>query len=181
MKKISILIALALILTIGGVYATWNYAQGDVESVELDAVVSLTDKVVDTPKGEIAVDMSGLSIAIDDANNDYVAELVIDGDIDITFTASDIAPADVKANGLKMQYTIAVNTCEYKNVQVITVDAAPVALNGGAATFTATITADELMDAMTLANISLPTVNDYDDFKTVIDGCEITITVSEAQ
>jgi hypothetical protein len=37
------------------------------------------------------------------------------------------------------------------------------------------------MDAMTLANISLPTVNDYDDFKTVIDGCEITITVSEAQ
>lgn len=181
MKKISILIALALILTIGGVYATWNYAQGDVESVELDAVVSLTDKVVDTPKGEIAVDMSGLSISIDDTNGDYAAELIIAGDIDITFTASDIAPADVKTNGLKMQYTIAVNTCEYEDVQVITVETDPIAINSGAATFTATITADELMDAITLADISLPTVDDYDDFKTVIDGCEITITVSEAQ
>lgn len=182
MKKISILIVLALILTIGGVYATWNYAQGDVQSVDMDAVISLTDKVVDTPKGEIAVDMSGLSISIDDANGDYDAELVIDGEILVTFTASDIAPADVKANGIKMQYTIAVTTpWEYEDVQVITVDADPIAINSGAATFTATITADELMDAITLADISLPTVADYDAFALVLQEGEITITVSEVQ
>ena len=88
MKKISILIVLAMILTIGGVYATWNYAQGNVDSVDLNPVVSLTEKVVDTPKGTITVDMSGLDIAIDDANHDYDAELVMTGAVNVTFEAT---------------------------------------------------------------------------------------------
>lgn len=182
MKKISILIVLAMVLTIGGVYATWNYAQGNVDSVDLSPVVSLTDKVVDTPKGTIAVDMSGLSIAIDDANNDYDAELVMDGEVTVTFTANELAPADVQANGIKLQYTLTVTTpWEYKGTQVFTVEADPIAINGGAATFTATITADELMDVITLGDISLPTVSDYDAFALILEQGEITITVSEAQ
>ncbi len=182
MKKISILIVLAMVLTIGGVYATWNYAQGNVDSVELSPVVTLTDKVVDTAKGEIAVDMSGLTISIDDTNNDYDAELVMDGAINVTFTADNLAPAEVKANGIKLQYTLTVTTpWEFGGVQVFTVDADPIAMNGGAATFTATITADELMDAITLGDISLPTVDDYDAFAQVLKQGSITITVSEAQ
>ena len=34
MKKLSLLIALALLVSIGGVYATWNYAMGDAASVD---------------------------------------------------------------------------------------------------------------------------------------------------
>lgn len=182
MKKISILIVLAMVLTIGGVYATWNYAQGNVDSVELSPVVTLTDKVVDTAKGTIAVDMSGLTISIDDTNNDYDAELVMDGAINVTFTANDLAPAEVKDDGIKLQYTLTVTTpWEFGGVQVFTVEADPIAMNGGAATFTATITADELMDAITLGNISLPTVDDYDAFAQVLNQGSITITVSEAQ
>ena len=182
MKKISILIVLAMVLTIGGVYATWNYAQGNVDSVELSPVVTLTDKVVDTAKGTIAVDMSGLTIAIDDTNNDYDAELVMNGAINVTFTADNLAPAEVKANGIKLQYTLTVTTpWEFGGVQVFTVEADPIAMNGGAATFTATITADELMDAITLGDISLPTVDDYDAFAQVLNQGNITITVSEAQ
>lgn len=30
MKKLSLLVALMLIITVGGVYAAWNYAQGEV-------------------------------------------------------------------------------------------------------------------------------------------------------
>ena len=182
MKKISILIVLAMVLTIGGVYATWNYAQGNVDSVELSPVVTLTDKVVDTAKGTIAVDMSGLTIAIDDTNNDYDAELVMNGAINVTFTADNLAPAEVKANGIKLRYTLTVTTpWELGGVQVFTVEADPIAMNGGAATFTATITADELMDAITLGDISLPTVDDYDAFAQVLNQGNITITVSEAQ
>ena len=182
MKKISSLIALAMILTIGGVYATWNYAQGDIESVDVNPTVTLTEKVVDTPMGTIAVDMSGVEIFIDDTNNDYDAELVIDGDIEITFTANELAPADVKANGIAMQYTVSVTTpWEFKGTQIFTVSGNALDVNDGDATFTATISAAELMNAITLGDISLPTVADYDAFESALANGEITITVGEAQ
>lgn len=181
MKKISILIVLAMLVTISGVYATWNYAMGNVESADLSPVVTLTEKVVDTPKGEIAVDMSGLSIAIDDSNNDYDAELVITGSVNVTFTASDAAPADVKANGIKLQYTVTVSDgWNYEGAAIFTVDADPIALNNGNATFSATISAADLMNAITLSDISLPTVDDYDAFALALQQGSITITVSEA-
>ena len=182
MKKISILIALAMVLTIGGVYATWNYAQGDIEGVDITPAVTLTDKVVDTPMGTIAVDMSGLDIAIDDTNNDYDAELVVDGAINITFTANDLAPADVKANGIVLQYEVTVTTpWEFGGTQIFTAKTGATQLNNGNATFSATITATDLMNAITLGDISLPTVADYDAFALALAEGEITITVSEVQ
>ena len=96
MKKLSILIALALILTVGGVYATWNYAQGSVPSVPkaLDGSTKITDKVVDSKsKGNIYVDPSNLLIQIDDANNDHYAELTVTGSIKITFTPNSFVLA----------------------------------------------------------------------------------------
>ena len=182
MKKISILIVLAMIITIGGVYATWNYAQGNVDSVGATPAIALTKKVVDTPKGTIAVDMSGLTISIDDTNDDYNAELVMDGGIKITFTADNSASAEVKANGIAMQYAITVTTpWTFNGTQIFTVDAETIAINDGNATFTATITADELMDAITLGKIFLPTATDYDNFALALQNGEITITVSEIQ
>ena len=180
-KKISLLIVLAMIVTIGGVYATWNYAQGAVEGVDINPAVTLTEKVVDTPMGTITVDMSGLSISIDDTNHDYAAELVVDGDIDITFTASDIAPAAVKTNGLAMEYTLTVTApWEFKGTQIFTVPAEAIAINNGQATFSATISAADLKAALTLGAISLPTVEDYDAFETALANGEITITVAQA-
>ena len=182
MKKISVLIVLAMIVTIGGVYATWNYAQDGVEGVDVVPTVALTDKIVSTSQGTIEVDMSTLEISIDDANNDYNAELVIDGQIDIEFTADPYADADIKANGLPMQYELTVTTpWEYKGTQIFTVEVDPIQLNGGNGTFSATITADDLMDAITLGNISLPTVEEYDAFALALKEGEITITVSEIQ
>lgn len=181
-KKISMLIVLAMIVTIGGVYATWNYAQDGVAGVDVVPTVALTEKVVSTSQGTIEVDMSDLTISIDDANNDYEAELVIDGQIDIEFTPDTYADADIKANGLPMQYELTVTTpWEYEGTQIFTVSADPVLLNGGNGTFNATITAAELMNAISLADISLPTVDDYDAFALVLDDGEITITVGEIQ
>ena len=180
MKKISILIVLAMIVTIGGVYATWNYAQDGVAEVDVVPTIALTEKVVSTAQGTIAVDMSNLDISIDDANNDYDAELVIDGQIDINFTADTYADADIKANGLPMQYELTVTTpWEYNGTQIFTVTSGPIELNSGNPTFSATITAADLMSAITLGDISLPTVNDYDAFASVLNEGEITITVSE--
>ena len=182
MKKISILIVLAMIVTIGGVYATWNYAMDGVDGVGVDTQVTLTEKVVSTSQGTIDVDASGLSIVIDDANNDYHGELVIDGQIDIEFTADPYADATVKTNGLPMQYELSVTTpWEHDGVQIFTVDSNAVAFNGGAGTFTATITAAELMAAIDMCDVYLPTTTDYDEFAAVLTQGEITITVSEIQ
>lgn len=182
MKKLSILLVLAMILTIGGVYATWNYAQGDIEGADVSPVVTMTDKVVDTPMGTIAVDMSGFNIAIDDTNGDYNAECVMSGAINVTFVADAAAPATVKANGIKLQYTVTVtNPWTYNGVQVFTATTDAMAMNNGAATFNATITAAELMNVITLGDISLPTVDAYDAFARALTQGTITITVSEAQ
>lgn len=182
MRKISILIALAMILTIGGVYATWNYAQGSAANIDLSPTVVLTDKVIDTPKGSIIVDMSSLNISIDDANHDYDAELVMSGAINITFVADALAPTEVQTNGIKLQYTVAATTpWEYNGTQIFTAVSTPIVINNGIATFTATITAEELMNVISMGNISLPTVDDYDAFETILSQGAITITIGEAQ
>ena len=54
-------------------------------------------------------------------------------------------------------------------------------INNGIATFTATITAEELMNVISMGNISLPTVDDYDAFETILSQGAITITIGEAQ
>lgn len=180
MKKISALIALAMVVTIGGVYATWNYATGAVASVDTTASVVLTEKVVETPKGTIAIDASSLEMAIDDTNGDYDAELVIDGDVKVTFTPSSIAPEDVKTNGIKLKCELSVTTpWEYEGTQIFTVS--PVVINDGNATLSATITAADLMDAITLGDITLDTVEAYDAFEAILQNGEITMTVSEVQ
>lgn len=181
-KKISILIVLAMIVTIGGVYATWNYAMDGVDGVNVTTDVALTNKVVNTSQGEIVVDASDLTIVIDDDNTDYHGELIIDGQIDITFTADPYADAEIKTNGLPMQYQLSVTTpWEYKGVQIFTVEDAPIALNNGNGTFTATITAADLLAAIEMCDVYLPEEADYDDFTDILLQGEITITVSEIQ
>ena len=181
-KKISALIVLAMIVTIGGVYATWNYAMDGVDGVGVDTQVTLTEKIVSTSQGTIDVDTSGLTIQIDDANNDYHGELVIDGQIDITFTADPYADSDIKTNGLPMQYELSVTTpWEYEGTQIFTVDGGAVAFNGGNGTFSATITAAELMAALDMCDVYLPTTGDYDDFADALEQGAITVTVSEIQ
>ena len=52
MKKISVLIVLAMIVTIGGVYATWNYAQDGVDGVDVtpDDIYEYHRKTGELPK-----------------------------------------------------------------------------------------------------------------------------------
>ncbi len=182
MKKISLLIVLAMIVTIGGVYATWNYAQDGVDGVDVTPTVVLTEKVVSTNSGTIAVDMSSLEISIDDANTDYYGELVIDGQIDIEFTPDTYATAEIKTNGIPMQYELLVTTpWEYNGHQIFTVASGAVAFNSGNPTFTATITAADLLAALQLGEVYLPTVTDYDAFASVLTTGSITVKISEIE
>ena len=108
MKKLSTLIAIFLIATIGGVYATWNYSQGDVTSRTsyFDDVTKITDKVVDNAKGEIVITKNDLAITIDDSNNNHFAEWKLAGSLTVTFTPNPGADQTVKDNGIDLEWSL---------------------------------------------------------------------------
>lgn len=104
MKKIGLIVALALIVAIGGAYATWSYTQAtDVASAEGTATLSITDKEVKTVDGgTITVDASGVTISVDDiGDGTHKAKLVIEGSIIVKFTPSASDTTGTKGLALK--------------------------------------------------------------------------------
>lgn len=106
MKKLSVLVALLLCVTIGGVYATWSYAgTNDIADAFAEAKVTITDAELVGANGVYVVD-SNLVLTVDQANEDHEAKLVFasnNGDpifLKVTFTPSANAPQDVKDNGV---------------------------------------------------------------------------------
>ncbi len=189
MKKISLLIALSLVLTIGGVYAAWNYAQGNVTNaidsmdVGMGKNIYITEAVVGNAKGTITVDATDAKIVIDDSNHDYKAEWTCSGDIKIEFTPNSGADPDVIANGIKMQYTFVCSTgWEYDGTAIFSSASTAHALNSGNATLEATIPASEWSTLLTFNggnDLSLPTAELYQTFHDALHTGMITITVSE--
>ena len=107
MKKLSVFISMALCLVIGGVYAAWAYPN-ETTTVEttksLYGVPTITTDTTSGAKGVFDVDPSNLKITIDDANNDYIAEVSMTGYLTVTFTPAAGADESVKANGLPFTY-----------------------------------------------------------------------------
>ena len=193
MRRISVLILTAMLLTISGVYATWNYAQGNTEVRTRYTTPALTDKVVGTAKGTITVDHESFKVSIDDANNDHIAEAVYEGSIKITFTPSQGADTTVVKNGIPIVYSFSVtNPWTYGEQQIFTVTSTGAQETQLAMTpvydeqddekishFEATIPAETIKTYLVLGNFSLPTSQEYEDFKAVLNNGSICITVKE--
>lgn len=179
MKKLSVLVALILCVTIGGVYATWNYAQGNVSSTTkyFDAGTTITDKVVDTAKGTITVDTSNLKITIDDSNNDFYGEMTMEGTVSVTFTPNTGADETVASNGIALQYALGTTSgYTYDGNDIFDVTTTTQTLGTGK---TFTITAAQLENLISLNTLHLPTVEEYQAFKDALHAGAISITVSE--
>ena len=180
MKRLSLLLALALLVTVGGVYATWNYAQGTAAFRDKYLTAHLTDKVTDTAKGTIDVNIDGLTLTIDDANNDHRGELIMAGEIVITFTPAEGADTNVDTDGIALQYQLGTTAdYNYQGNPIFTVNTTVQALNDGNPTKSITIPASELSSLITLNDMELPTVDAYTAFKTALHSGSIQITVSE--
>ena len=91
MKRIALLIALALIVSVGGVYATWVYSDAAISNFETDlsGKLSITTAVGDTAKGFLSAP-NNVVLTIDDDNGDHIPQWDGDvadvGDITLTFT-----------------------------------------------------------------------------------------------
>ena len=168
-------------VTIGGVYATWNYAQGNVTARTkfFDAGTIITDKVVTTDKGNITIDPANLKITIHDEDNDLRGEMKMEGYVTVTFTPNQGADSNVATNGVALKYVLGTtNNYTYESAAIFTVDSTAQSL--GTVNGSINIPAAQLQELISLNALHLPTVEDYDAFKLALHSGSITITVSEA-
>ncbi len=115
MKKLSTIIALALVITIGGVYAAWNYSQGTANGAVIERKLNMASIVSTTSKGTITADTTGFTLLVDDDANDgktHCAVLNATGHIAVVFAANEGADASVAEEGIPMIATITVTKAE---------------------------------------------------------------------
>lgn len=185
MKKLSVLVALMLIITVGGVYATWDYFQYVTGTATQDKTtttkIALTGKNVSggdssTPKGTIRVTPSTLTISISDSDNDHVGEFHVSDDITGYFDPADNAEQDVIDNGIPMRFDLHCTELQGSTTWIATglID------EDDAPTKNFTITADTIEDLLERYwSVELPTESDYDTFAAELANKTITITVYE--
>lgn len=190
MKKLSVLIALILCVTIGGVYATWTYTQNtDIADEQIHMTMNLTDVAYAGSYGTYRIDTSGLTMKIDPKEGTtHKTALYITGQIVITFTPNSVAPQEVKDNGVDstFQLTLTNDNWLYEGQKIVTLqhnDAEEITWgapdqNG---VFSFVITAEELSQHITLTEYNLDTKAKYDAFNLALGQGQITITVSDGQ
>ena len=122
MKKLSVLIALLMCVTIGGVYATWTYAgTTDITDGHKEIFVTIPDAVVEGTYGTYTVD-TNVRLIVDDTDKNHKAELVFESTdtnevyLRVTFTPNEsTATPDIKANAIPTElYFTTTTTMQYK-------------------------------------------------------------------
>jgi len=116
MKKTSILIALCMLLTIGGVYATWSYVGStDIIDAFAESKVTIADAVIEGTYGIYKIE-SNLVLSVDQANDAHEAKLVFNSNNDqpvyltVTFTPSTNAPKAIKDNAVPSELYFGITT-----------------------------------------------------------------------
>lgn len=177
----------ALLTTVGGVYAQFTYAQGNVNDQVINAQKKLAEAVGgETKKGTINVTGNFL-VSIDDTDKNLITETTITDSLKVTFTpAPQGADADVRDHGIKLKMTIVIGgTNEYDNKALFALKTAytegGVLLNGGKKVKDAEVSL-KLTDYIEWKDeFTLSTMAEYEAFQTAFEGTTITVTVSEAK
>lgn len=197
-KSISLILVLAILITIGGVYAAWLYAETPLNAVHGHVgSFGLATAVVNNSKGTITVDGSNAHLSIDQAaDNDYTAKLTASGSITVTFQPSDVfAHSHQDLTSIDMQYALvttgdpATFTCPYATgdsllfkdfdttKKTITLTKMTTGENAGA--FVGSIDAEDLLTLLKINEFKLDTIEKHTAFSAKVGtfgniGVEIT-------
>lgn len=176
-NRFALLLVLILTVTVGGVYATWNYtASSGITDIEKSVQVNLEADNVTTVSGGTLTATGNISASIDDSGNNYKAALVMSGTgFTVTYTPADIA-TETPVEAIQMKATVSVSTPKYNGTDIISVSNAEIV---STITSSWAITPEMIGECLSLADISLPTPDDYDAFETAVaEGITITVTIS---
>lgn len=187
MKRFGLIIAMALVLTVGGVYATFNYATNTVLPVTSDLTTSIAGKDTETPKGTISVETNFI-IKIDAKTGTLTTGYTTDGTTTIKFTPSAKGvDDDVVNNGVNLKFVLNITgTNSYNGTPIFKTTSAYNESGVGLGKGTKNTVSGEfeytvdLSQYLEVSEIDLPTAAAYDAFYSVFETIRITITVSEA-
>ena len=129
MKKLTILVALILCVTIGGVYATWTYSGNtDIADQETEALIGIAGVAFDGAAGEFEIS-TNLKLSIDDDDCDGIDEesdrdknaVLVFGSTDgeapyltVTFTPKANAGDVISTKGVPAEIYTKFNAQQYK-------------------------------------------------------------------
>lgn len=193
MKKFSILIALCVLLTVGGVYATWIYSGNQIDAQTEPFVSKMGGLDHEGTSGSYTFINNSLDFAVEpDAQDTKITTIAWGaGSMQLVLTPkTDINDAMLqKALNATITVELASSTAgEYKGETVYTIDPDfAVTLTAGDWTshndgeyYTYTITADTIKDAISIGSFHLPSEDDYTEFKSVIQDVKFRVKVSPA-
>ena len=199
LRKISAIIILAIVLTMGSVFAVWSYDQGEVRR-EGTYELHMTDIVSKGEKGRIDASNNTLKFKVDDLDEiDWKAELLPEGSVEIIFVPAANADESVQQNGIKMMVTITLSgeqtayTAKVSNgaggytdesVKILTLaQENTFILNGGNPTKNpVVITAEQIANCLVFCEgkaVYLPTYEENVRFDNAMSKYKITITITE--
>ena len=188
MKKLGLLATLAMCVTIGGVYAAWNYADTttfvdrETVSIGLTAAGSVTGE-------SLEITHNSLKFLIDDTNGDKKGDTVVaEGEITVTYTAvaNNFETVNIYCNveidGTYFTTTLSANELTQtfdlqQNYDEPDEPSNYIAGQGGTLVWTIPASAFEITTNPE-SIVSLPTKQDYDNFS--ISGNQIRVEFTTA-
>lgn len=191
MKRLSLIIALAICVTIGSVYATWVYNEhDDVADITGTRAITMTSATFDGGLGTYTVSTAGLTMKVDPKDGTaHTTSLELDGEIVVTFTPSQYASEEVKTNAIATKFAFsaskAIDQWTYNGEQIFTtIDNTPISIDWTGTkqadgTFKYTIPASVVDDCLTLNEIVLDTKTDYDAYDAVLTDAQIVISITD--
>ena len=182
MKKLSVLIALALVLTIGGAYAAWSFAGGAVDPQSTTIGITMVTPDETTDAGVYSFENNTLAFTVDGGTTNTSA-LQSSGSITIKLVVDPSADSSIYTGALPTTLTVTVTQGDKYGEEFLlsqkVANTIPVTWGEGVnGVFTATIEASAIANCVTLAAINLPTKADYDTYAGLLANYKINLTVA---
>lgn len=187
MKKLTLLVALILCVTIGGVYAAWVYTGNTMGTASRTLSHGLATATTEGNVGLYKITHNDIDIKIDQtAADDYTAKLVVTGSVTITFTPNPGAPSDIVANALPTVAYLALTDSAanlYEGKEIYKVADTKLDLVWGApdadGVFSATVTADQIDTLLDIDTFVLDTHAKHTAFHEVEEHVVLTFWVAK--
>ena len=191
MKKLSLLIALCMLLTIGGVYATWVYSgsQIDPQTEPFVSKMGTLDHEGNAGLYTFSDNSIDFSVEPDDQATKITTIVWGTGTITLTFTAKGDISDENLTKALNATLTVeqaSATLGTYNSSTIYTVNAFSIVLDSsdwtdvGGGVYTYTINASDLNGSISIGSFHLPTEDEYTDFKAAIQDVKFRVKVTPA-
>ena len=175
MKKLSLIVALAVVLTIGGVFASWTYYEGGVDSTAAITVGVGVDEATTVKLGTLST-TGELGINFTNADSSYATKMVVTGSpVVVTFTPSALGNNGNYNGTISVKATISVES------DIIGLEQAEVTLGTITGAGSVDLTEAELLAALSHTPETLSTKDLYNAFAAKVGTSTVSIVISATE